>query len=163
MRKLFMAKPLYLALRLILGLLFLYAGISKLVDPGAFAIAIDGYGLVSWSMAKNLAYGLPVIEVVTGLGLVLDVFGALGMIVAQLLGFMGVLLYAISLGLDVDCGCFGPEDSAGVGSGSVWEALIRDMLMFGACLLIYWQRRAAGFVPRTFAHIFSFIKQGISK
>ncbi len=163
MRKFLMAKSLYLALRLILGLLFLYAGASKLTDPGAFAIAIDGYGLVSWGMAKNLAYGLPVIEVVTGLGLVLDVCGALGMIVAQLLGFMGVLLYAISLGLDMDCGCFGPEDPSGTGSGSVWEALIRDIFMFGACLLIYWQRRAAGFVPRTFARILSFRKQATPK
>jgi len=157
MRKFLTAKPLYLGLRIIIGLLFIYAGVSKLTDPGAFAQAIDGYGLVTWRMAKMLSYVLPVVEVVSGLGLILDVRGSLGMIVAQLLGFMGVLIYAIALGLDVDCGCFGPEEP-GSGSGNAWEALIRDMLMFGACLLMYWQRRAACFAPRTLFRLLSFKK-----
>lgn len=155
MRKVLLAKPLYVALRTILGMLFLYAGVTKLMDPGAFAVAIDGYGLVSWGLAKKLAYLLPVIEVVSGVGLIFDVLGALGMVVAQLLGFMSVLLYAISLGLDVDCGCFGPEGSSEGSSGNALEALIRDMFMFGTCLLIYWQRRAAGFVPRRLSRILS--------
>jgi len=155
MRKYLMAKALYFVLRIIIGLLFIYAGASKLSDPGLFAQIIDGYGLVSWSMAKNLAYGLPVFEIVTGTALVLDIRGALGVIVAQLLGFMGVLLYAIHLGLDVDCGCFGLEDPGETGSGGLWESIIRDVLMLGACFMMYWLRRVAGITPRRLARMFS--------
>ncbi len=158
MKKYLLAKPFYLVVRAVLGFLFVYAGAIKLADPGAFAQAIDGYGIVSWSMAKNIAYVLPVVEVVTGLGLVLDVRGALGGIVAQLLGFMVVLAYAVSQGLDVDCGCYGSHEPDGTWLSGLWGAIFRDVLMLGACGLIYWQRRAAGFAPRSLVRFFSFRK-----
>ncbi len=154
MLKILYSKWLYLVLRLVIGGLFVYAGILKLADPTAFAVSIDGYGMVSWRMAKVLAHVLPVIEVATGIGLIIDIKGALALIVAQLLMFMGVLSYAIHMGLDVDCGCFGPETSVGDESGGLWPTMIRDIFMFGACLLMYWQRRAAGFVPRSITRIF---------
>lgn len=148
MRNIIHSPILYFLLRLVLGGLFVYAGTVKLLDTGAFAEAIDGYGLVTWRMANLLSNALPMLEIVSGIGLILDVRGALGMIVAQLLGFMAVIGYAIHMGLDVDCGCFGPSDAASGGSGGLWQTLWRDMLMFGACLLLYWQRRAAGLIPR---------------
>jgi len=158
MKKIITSKLLYLALRVVLGGVFIYAGATKIVDVDGFAMAIDGYGLVSWRMANLLARTLPVIEIVTGLGLILDVRGALGMIVAQLLGFVSVLVYAISMGLDVDCGCFGPNDPGAGESGGLWETLIRDMLMIAACLFIYWQRRLAGFIPRSLLRLFPLSK-----
>jgi len=141
------SKPLYVALRLVVGLLFVYAGALKLMDTNTFAVSIDAYGLVPWWVAKKLSYVLPMIEILAGIGTILDIRGALGMIVAQLLVFMAVLAYAHHLGLDVDCGCFGPSEGDAVHSGP-GEALIRDMLLFGACLAMYWQRRAAGYLPR---------------
>ncbi|QJB56228.1 MauE/DoxX family redox-associated membrane protein [Pseudodesulfovibrio sp. zrk46] len=149
MKKIFTSKLLYLALRIALGGVFVYAGLSKITDPDGFAMAIDGYGLVSWRIANLLARVLPVVEIVSGLGLIFDVRGALGMIVAQLLGFVCVLAYGIHMGLDVDCGCFGPNDPGAGEPGGLWGTLIRDLLMLGACLLMYWQRRIAGFVPRS--------------
>ncbi len=154
MLKIIYSKLLYRTLRVLIGGLFIYAGALKMADPQAFAISIDGYGLVTWRMAKLLSHALPVVEVATGIGLILNIKGALGIIVAQLLMFIGVLSYAIHLGLDVDCGCFGPGDSAGGESAGLWPTLIRDMLMFGACLLMYRQRRVSGFMPRSLTHIF---------
>ena len=155
MLKVITSKPLYLIIRVILGGLFVYAGATKVGDPQAFAMAIDEYGLVTWRMANLIARVLPPVEIVAGLGLIFDIKGSLGIIVAQLLGFMAVLAYGIYMGLDVDCGCFGPSDSPdGDGSG-LWGTLIRDMLMFGACLFMYWQRRVAGFVPRSPFHLIS--------
>lgn len=148
MKNIVASKLLYRVLLLILGGVFVYAGVSKLGDALGFATIIDNYGLVSWGMAKLLARVLPVVEIVTGLGLILNVRGALGMIVAQLLGFMAVLGYGIHLGLDADCGCFGPSDPGGGEQGGLWPTLIRDALMFGVCLFLYWQRRVAGFKPR---------------
>jgi len=150
MKKFIASELLYRVLRIVIGGLFIYAGVIKMSDPGAFAETIDGYGLVSWRMTTLLAKTLPILEIVSGLGLVLNIKGALGMIVAQLLGFMVVIAYAIHLGLNVDCGCFGPSDSAGAEGGGLWQTFYRDMLMFGVCLLMYWQRRTAGLGLRSF-------------
>lgn len=148
MKHIVTSKLLYRALSILVGGVFVYAGSTKLGDAAGFATVIDNYGLVTWGMAKLLARVLPVVEVVTGLGLILNVRGALGMIVAQLLVFMAVLGYGIHLGLDADCGCFGPSDPGGGESGGLWPTMIRDALMLGACLFLYWQRRVAGFTPR---------------
>ncbi|CCH49672.1 MauE/DoxX family redox-associated membrane protein [Pseudodesulfovibrio piezophilus] len=148
MLKVVSSKPLYIVLRVLLGGVFVYAGILKLADPAAFAQAIDGYGLVSWRMANLISRSLPVLEILSGIGLIFDVRGSLGMIVAQLLGFMGVLAYGIHMGLDVDCGCFGPSDPGAGAHGGLWGTLVRDMFMFAACLIIFWQRRVAGYFPR---------------
>lgn len=152
MKALLSSRWLYLILRIVLGGLFVYAGGLKLADPQAFAIAVDGYGLVTWRMANLIARILPVVEIMAGIGLILDIRGALGVIVVQLLGFMGVLAYGIHMGLDIDCGCFGPSDSGE--PVSLWETMFRDVLMLAACLIMYVQRRVAGFEPRPLLTIF---------
>lgn len=146
MKKVFASKYIYFVLRLVVGGVFLYAGATKLTDTMAFAQVIDAYGLVSWGLAKKLAWGLPIFEIITGLGLILDVRGALGMIVAQLLGFMIILLYAIHLGLDADCGCFG-SGGTGESATGLTEAFTRDLFMLGGCVFMYWQRHVADFRP----------------
>lgn len=155
MKSIFASRPAYIALRLVIGLLFIYAGILKLTDPSGFAMTINLYGLVTWRMSNVLAYVIPAIEIITGLGLVLDIKGALAAVVAQLLGFMCVLLYALYLGLDADCGCFGTPRATENDPVGPLEAFVRDGIMLAACAAMYWQRRAAGFAPRSLARSFS--------
>jgi uncharacterized membrane protein YphA (DoxX/SURF4 family) len=152
--KSFAAKSLYTAVRVILGLLFIYAGTLKLMHPEGFAVTINIYGLVSWRMAGFLSYAIPMVEILSGLGLVLDVRGALAIIVAQLLGFMVVLLYALYLGLDADCGCFGnPKNTDNAPSGPL-HAFVRDAVMLAGCALLYYLRRIACFRPRRIGRLF---------
>ncbi len=153
MKKIIVSPSLYLLLRVIVGGLFVVAGVLKLADPGAFAAAIDGYGLVSWRTTKLLSHILPVVEILTGLGVIFDIKGALGLIVAQLLVFVGVIGYAVHLGLDVDCGCFGPSDLS-ENSGSLKQTLYRDGLLILACVFLYWQRCTAAFSPRSPIRLF---------
>ena len=148
MKKIFASPSLYLLLRAVVGGLFIFAGVLKLSDTSAFAMAIDNFGMVSWGTAKLLSQVLPVVEVLSGLGVLLDVRGALGLIVAQLLLFVGVVGYAVHLGLDVDCGCFGPTAMA-EGGGDLKQTLYRDGLLLLGCALLYCQRRIASFRPRT--------------
>lgn len=150
MKTLLAGKPAYFIIRLILGGLFVYAGILKLSNPEGFAMTINLYGLVTWRMSNVLAYVIPTIEIITGLGLILDVRGALATVVVQLLGFMGVLLYAMYLGLDADCGCFGTPNGAEGDPVSPLEAFIRDAVMLAGCLIIYWQRKAGNHQTRFF-------------
>ncbi len=58
-----------------------------------------------------------------------------------LLLFIGVLSYAIRLGLDIDCGCFGPEDPEHRAFAGLKLALFRDFLLFIPVLYLFWYRR----------------------
>jgi hypothetical protein len=53
--------------------------------------------------------------------------------------FMTVLVYGINLGLDIDCGCFGPEDPELAYKG-LKTALARDMVMMTGVMFLYWSR-----------------------
>ena len=155
MKAILSAKPLYFALRLIIGGLFVYAGILKLSNPYDFAMTINLYGVVTWRMSTVLSYIIPCFEIIAGLGLLLDVRGALALIVAQLLGFMVILLYAMYIGLDADCGCFGtPQPSENDPTGPL-EAFLRDAAMLASCAVMYWQRRAGGYAVRDLSRLFS--------
>ncbi|MDD3311645.1 MauE/DoxX family redox-associated membrane protein [Pseudodesulfovibrio sp.] len=154
MNRLLSASSLYFVLRLVIGGVFVAAGALKLADPAAFAMAIDGYGLVSWSTAKLLSHALPVLEIVSGLGVILDVRGALALIAVQLLVFLGVVGWAVHLGLDVDCGCFGPSAQPGGGSGDLKETLVRDGALLAGCLVLYWRRWVGTGRPRSLLHPF---------
>jgi hypothetical protein len=58
-----------------------------------------------------------------------------------LLLFIGVLSYAVWLGLDIDCGCFGPEDPEHRAFAGLRMALFRDVLLSIPVLYLFWYRR----------------------
>ena len=131
---------LYAGVRWLLALLFLYAGATKLADPDGFGRIIADFGLLPDSLIAPMAVILPAVEVAAALGLLLDLRGALGLVVALLLLFIAVLAYGIRLGLDVDCGCFGPEDPEAQAYGNLSGALVRDFFMVLGGAYLYWWR-----------------------
>jgi uncharacterized membrane protein YphA (DoxX/SURF4 family) len=119
----------YRIVRIALAALFIYGGVVKLIDPKAFARTISGYGLVPEMFLPVVAIGLPLIETIAGIGLLLDIRGSLT-VIASLLGmFLLVLGYGISLNLDVDCGCFGADDLAR--QAGLKQAFWRDVILAG--------------------------------
>lgn len=132
------------AIRFVLALIFIYAGALKLIDPGTFALVIDSFGLVPWRTARVLSVALPALEVAGGLGLACNLRGALALVASQLLLFMGVLGYGVLGGLEVDCGCFGLDGAAPVGTEELKAAMLRDVFMLGGCLWLHVGRRRAG-------------------
>lgn len=131
---------LYHALRLVLAIIFIYAGVVKLLDPKAFARAIAQYDLVPEVLLPLIAIGLPSLEVVAGLGLIMEVRGSLATITALLLMFLVILGYAVWQNLDIDCGCF-TVDELNAQHG-VATAFWRDLLMIGGTLFLCWRRRS---------------------
>ncbi|WP_319589071.1 MauE/DoxX family redox-associated membrane protein [uncultured Desulfobulbus sp.] len=119
--------------------IFLYSGLVKLADPARFATVIAGFGLLPEGLVVPAALLLPALEVVAGTGIFLAVRGSLALIAGMLILFMAVLLYGIHLGLDIDCGCFGPEDPEQAYK-SLRVALVRDAVMMAAVLFVYWRR-----------------------
>jgi hypothetical protein len=81
------------------------------------------------------------LEVTAGIGLLFDIRGSLALIAGLLLLFMVVLGYGIWMGLDVDCGCFGPEDPEAEAFHGLRLSLFRDLVMMGGVFITYGLRR----------------------
>jgi putative oxidoreductase len=121
-------------LRLGLGLLFVYAGVAKLVDledlyrwhhissaTQQFMTDIHHFELLnwldawapgrSWDASILIATYLPWLEIFTGLALCLRRLYAGGIAIAGVLSlaFLGAIGSAWWRGLDITCGCFGRE------------------------------------------------------
>ena len=132
----------YRGLRWGLALVFLYAGAIKLADPHDFAILIEAYGLIPDVFLMPVAVGLPALEVMAAIGLIFDIRGSLLVMAVLLVLFILVLSYGLWMGLDVDCGCFGPEDPEGKAYASIRPALYRDFVLVAGVLLLYgWRHR----------------------
>ena len=134
----------YKLTRWILGCVFICAGSIKLLEPKTFVVLIEAYGIVPESLLMPMAIFLPALEVVAGIGLLFDIGGSLS-VIAGLLGlFIAILGYGIWIGLDIDCGCFGPEDPESEAFHSLRISLYRDLIMLaGVAFLCGWRQYRA--------------------
>ncbi len=137
----------YKLLRWGLGGIFIYAGSIKLFEPKTFAVLIESYGIVPENLLMSVAMGLLALEVAVGIGLLFDIEGSLS-VAAGLLGlFIAILGYGIWMGLDVDCGCFGPDDPEAEAFHGLRLPLYRDLVMFAGIAYIYGWRRYRAIKP----------------
>ncbi len=99
-----------LILRVVLGGLFIFSGVMKLRDPGMFAFAVKGFRLgVPEHIVIVLAFAIPWIEVLAGLGLVfgLGTRASAVVIAGMMAGFIAGIISLLQRHLDVNCPCFG--------------------------------------------------------
>jgi putative oxidoreductase len=124
-----------LLVRVALGILFVFAGVTKAYDPGAFAIEIQRYNLIPWTPGALASVYLPWLEILVGALLVLKKLerGALLLITCLLLVFTFALASATFRGLGIDCGCFG---KAFMATGTIFP-LVRNVLLL-ACTGFLW-------------------------
>jgi len=127
------------AIRGILAFLFVYGGGLKLLDPRAFAATLSHYDILPEVLLPIVAVGLPALEVAAGTALLFHVRGSLEAITGLLILFVLVLGWGILNDLNVDCGCFGPEEIEG--RQSLRQAFIRDLFLIGAASVLYYSRR----------------------
>jgi uncharacterized membrane protein YphA (DoxX/SURF4 family) len=125
--------------RVVLGTVFVYAGFIKLIDPKAFAVSISQYDIVPQILLAPAAIGLPALELLAGLGLIMNIRGSLTVIFSLLFLFVSVLGYGILNNLNVDCGCFSEDDIKGF--NSLRTAFYRDIIMIVIAFYIYVYRR----------------------
>ena len=134
----------YRVVRLTLAALFIWASVLKLMDLEVFAKTIAAFGLLPKPLVVWAALGLPLLELAAALGLIFDIRGSLAMITGLLVMFSLVLLYGLWLGLDIDCGCYGPGDPEGEAFASLRSSLYRDIAMLVGVFYLYWWRRREG-------------------
>ncbi len=95
--------------RIVVGSVFLLAGVSKALDMHAFAAEISAYRLVPTPLVQPLAMALPLLEILIGVYLLLGLLQRWMAIAAAglLVIFIGAMISALARGLTLDCGCFG--------------------------------------------------------
>ena len=143
----------YTLVRIAIGAVFTWSGALKMLDHQSFAVIIEAYGLIPEPTVVPTAITLSVLEFVSGIGLIWDLRGMLPLIAGMLLLFMAILGYGLWMGLDVDCGCFGPEDPEAEAYHGLRPALYRDMvLMAGIGYLFVW-RRIGSIRPRSLSEL----------
>ena len=140
-----------LVVRLALATLFIWAGALKLSHPRAFAHVVDEYGLVpaGWPLVMA-AFAVPSLELLAGIGVLLDRSAGYWLMLGMLGVFIGVLWFGILNDLDVDCGCFSLEEQRG--QVGLRTAFVRDWLMAaaaGSCLLARGRLRRTRNQPRS--------------
>ena len=127
-----------------LAVFFIFSGLTKLVEPVQFAVLIDAYGILPEVLVMPAAVLLPVVEIIAGGGLIFNVRGSLTIISLLMVLFMAVLGYGIWMGLDVDCGCFGPEDPESRAFHGLRQAFYRDIVIMAVVAGLYvWRYRRA--------------------
>lgn len=123
-------------LRVALALVFVSAGLLKLGDLRQFADRLGDFGLVPDALVFPTAWAVSALELLAGVALVVNLRGSLIAILLLLVTFLAVLAYGIQLGLDVECGCFGPGYHA-----NMRTQFVIDLGLVLGCGLVYWTGR----------------------
>ena len=100
-------------LRVFIGGYFLYAALPKISEPLAFATSIGHYGLMPYWMVNAYALIIPWLELLVGGCLVVGYRVRTNAVLAgiMLVMFTFAVTWAVVWGLQIDCGCFGADNS----------------------------------------------------
>jgi hypothetical protein len=96
-----------LVTRLLVGLVFLVAGATKLRDPLGFRAAVANYRILPEALVTPVARGLPVVEVAVGVMLLVGVLIVPVAVLAALVlvAFAGAIWVNVRRERTIGCGC----------------------------------------------------------
>lgn len=133
------------ALRMLVGGVWIVAGLLKLPDPAGSVRAVRAYQLLPEGVVPVVGYALPIVELLIGLTLVAGLLVRIGAVLSCILfvAFIVGISAAWARGLQIDCGCFGGGGfDARATEKYPWE-LARDFgLLFGSAWLVRRPRSA---------------------
>ena len=150
LRQVLSSPYLTLVSRLLLGGIFFLSGLTKLGVPAAFTASINSYEVpLPDPIVQAMANGLPLIELVLGIWLLIGLFTrfAAAACAGLMVVFLIALVQAMLRGLSPDCGCFAGPNGNPLGlqllrmlgpvgdfltSGKVGPAtILRDLVFLG--------------------------------
>ena len=132
------------AARLLVGGVWLVAGLIKLPDLASSVRAVRAYQLLPEAVVPAVGYALPILEVLVGLLLLagLLVRGAAVISGLLFLAFVVGIASAWARGLQIDCGCFGGGGyKANAAEDYPWE-IARDLGLLLASAWLVWRPRS---------------------
>ncbi len=132
---------LLLAARLVLGGVWIAAGLTKITDLNASVRAVRAYQLLPEALAQVVGAALPPVEILLGVLLVVGLTVRAAAVVSAVLmaAFVVGIASVWARGLRIDCGCFGSGGQLAAGADPTygWE-LARDAgLLVLALVLAY--------------------------
>jgi len=136
--------------RLVLGAVFIYASIDKILHPEAFAKAVYNYQILPDSLINLTAITLPWLELILGVFLVIGLFreGSACIATALMLVFLGAMIFNLARGLDIHCGCFSTTTDGEKSLSMGWSVMRDGLFVIPALYLLYHafrgKRRMAG-------------------
>ena len=130
---------LLVVLRLALGATLLWAGLTKIPEPGLFSQTVRAYEVLPLAWVNPFAVVVPWVEVLAGACLVLGFWTRSSAVISAflLLAFGIALGINIHRGVDLSCGCFALDGT----KGSLTEALFRDVVLIAFSLTLALVRR----------------------
>ena len=138
---------LILIIRILLGLIFVYASYEKILDPAKFARDISNYHVVPFGLENTIAIILPWLELIIGLGIILGVCIDANVFISGglLILFIVLITQAILRGFNIDCGC-GLKEGEVVG----WSKIIENLVFLGTCYIVHEAKsRLLEFYPKS--------------
>ena len=131
------------AVRLVVGGLFVFSGMSKAVLPhGEVMALVEQYQVVPHFLISPIAAGLPWIELASGAALCIGFLTtpAAWLVVAQLISFSCLMVVVLVAQIPIeDCGCFG---NLGLQETPL-QVLIRDLVLLGILSTVLARRHDA--------------------
>lgn len=126
--------------RLILGFLFIYASIEKIIHPGQFAEVIHNYQILPDLLINPTAIILPWLELILGAFLLIGIWlpGAVFLTNLLLVLFLGAMVFNLTRGLDIHCGCFSTTVDLGDAAAPMVWYVIRDSLFIVPGIFLLW-------------------------
>ncbi|GAA2847191.1 DoxX family membrane protein [Streptosporangium fragile] len=127
--------------RLIMAGVLIVAGWGKIGTPVLSVQAVEAYELLPESLARVVGYGLPILEIVVGVLLVVGLLTRVAGVVSALLmlAFVIGIASAWARGLRIDCGCFGGGGQLAAGEEPAYLVdILRDFGLFALGVVIAW-------------------------
>lgn len=115
-------------IRLAIGIVFVYAAISKISHPDQFARIIYNYHILPGGVLNLFALFLPWVEILCGLMLITGFWhkSATVILTGMTVVFIIALSTALIRGVNIECGCFSTTSR---GKGPVVDLIVRDTIM----------------------------------
>lgn len=133
-------KYILLTAKFFIGYIFILAGIEKIADPSGFSESIENYQLLPNIFINFFAIALPWIEVVCGILLIFNKYVKENsfIFISLMSAFTIMIFIAVLRGLDIDCGCFGTNNSQNVGIVKIIENL--GLIILGMYVFVYHEK-----------------------
>lgn len=131
----------------ILGVVFIWAGLAKIVHPNEFLLNVRAYRVFSDPFNGPVAILLPWLELTAGASCFLPRWRRAGAVIASALLAIFALLIpaALAHGPPPSCGCFGR-----LSQPLTYETLVMDLVLLGAAIgVIFFSKTTNALVNKT--------------
>jgi|GEM_PF-108450 len=129
-----------LVVRVVLAAVWAWAALAKIGDPRRFVQVVRAYDATPEWLSKAIGYGLPTLELVLAVLLLLGLITryAAAVSAALLAVFLVGIIQAAARGLEIQCGCFGGGGGPSTSTSYTLD-ILRDLgLLVLSAFLIRW-------------------------